>query len=61
VVAKQINQDGQVIEYLRLKNSDGRTRPVFLTLQKVSDSWKLTVPVSALDLLAQEKFSSKAP
>ena len=27
VVAKQINQDGQVIEYLRLKNSDGRTRP----------------------------------
>jgi hypothetical protein len=32
VVAKQINQDGQVIEYLRLKDSDGRTRPVFLTL-----------------------------
>jgi hypothetical protein len=61
VVAKQINQDGQVIEYLRLKDSVGRTRPVFLALQKVSDSWKLTVPVSVLDQVAQGKSGSNAP
>jgi hypothetical protein len=61
VVAKQINQDGQVIEYLRLKDSDGRTRQVFLTLQKLSDSWRLTVPASALDPIAQANGSSSAP
>lgn len=60
MVAKQINHDGQVIEYLRLKNSEGRTRPIFLTLQKVSDSWRLTVPVSALDQVAQGKSDSSA-
>jgi len=61
VVAKQINQDGQVIEYLRLKDSDGRTRPVFLTLQKLSDSWRLTVPVSALDQMAKGQAGSSVP
>ena len=60
VVAEQTNQDGQVIEYLRLKDSDGRTRPVFLTLQKLSDSWKLTVPVSALDQVTKGESGSKA-
>jgi len=61
VVAKQINQDGQVIEYLRLKDSEGRTRPVFLTLQKVSAIWKLTVPASALDQVAQGQAGSSVP
>lgn len=61
VVAKQINQNGQVIEYLRLKDSDGRTRQVFLPLQKVSEGWRLTVPASALDTIAQENGSSGAP
>ena len=61
VVAKQINQDGQVIEYLRLKDSDGRTRQVFLTLQRLSDSWRLTVPASALDPIAQGNGGSSAP
>ena len=61
VVAKQINQDGQVIEYLRLKDSDGRTRQVFLTLQKLSDSWRLTVPAFALDPIAQANGDSSAP
>lgn len=53
VVAKQMNQDGQVIEYLRLKDSDGRTRQVYLTLQELSGNWRLTVPASALDQMAQ--------
>ena len=61
MVAKQINQDGQVIEYLRLKDSDGRTRQVFLTLQKLSDSWRLTVPAFALDPIAQANGDSSAP
>lgn len=61
VVAKQINKDGQVIEYLRLKDSDGRTRPVFLTLQKVSENWRLMVPASALDQMAQGQADSSVP
>ena len=61
VAAKQINQDGQVIEYLRLKDSDGRTRQIFLPLRNFSDSWRLTVPASALDTIAQGNGSSGAP
>lgn len=61
VVAKQTNQDGNVIEYVRLKDSEGRTRQVYLTLQKVSDMWKLTVPASALAQMAQGQPVSSAP
>jgi hypothetical protein len=61
VVAKQTNPDGQVIEYLRLKDSDGRTRQVYLTLLNVSESWRLTVPASALVQMAQIQSASSVP
>ena len=61
VVAKQINQDGQVIEYLRLKGSDGRTRQVFIPLQKAPEGWRLMVPASAVDQMALDQTASGVP
>jgi hypothetical protein len=61
IVAKQINQDGRVIEYLRLRDSEGRTRQVYLALQKVSDSWRLTVPASALVQMVQGNPGANVP
>ncbi len=61
VVARQQNQDGQVIEYLRLKDSNGSTRQVFLSLQKTTDGWQLTVPPSAIDLMAKEQGGLSVP
>jgi hypothetical protein len=61
VVARQISGDGQVVEYLRLKDSGGRTRQVYLALQKASDAWTLTVPASALEQMIQAQPGSSAP
>lgn len=49
VVARQQNQDDEATEYLRLKDSGGRTRQVYLSLRKERDGWQLTVPRSAVD------------
>lgn len=48
IVAKQPNQDDTIIEYVRFKDSDGRTRQAFLSMENTSDGWKLTVPASAV-------------
>jgi hypothetical protein len=61
VVARQQNQDDQVIEYLRLKDSNGNTRQVFLSLQKTTDGWQLTVPPSAIDQIAKKQDGSSVP
>ncbi len=49
VVARQQSREEQVTEYLRLKDSSGQTRQVYLSLQKAPDGWKLVVPVNAFD------------
>jgi hypothetical protein len=61
VVARQQNQDDQVIEYLRLKDSNGNTRQVFLPLQKTTDGWQMNVPPSAIDQMVKEPTGSSVP
>jgi len=61
LVARQQNQDDQAIEYLRLKDSRGATRLVFLSLQKGADGWKLTVPVSAVETVAGSRGEPGVP
>lgn len=61
VVARQQNQNGQVIEYLRLKDSNGNTRQVYISLQKTTDGWQLDVPPSAIDQISMERSVSSMP
>jgi len=61
VVARQQNQDNQVIEYLRLKDSSGRTRQVYLSLQKAPDGWQLMVPRNAVDQIEKDPGTPSDP
>lgn len=61
VVARQQSQDDQVTEYLRLKDSSGRTRQVYLSMQKAPDGWQLMVPRSAVDQIERVPVESSAP
>jgi len=61
LVARQQNQDDQAIEYLRLKDSSGITRQVFLSLQKSTDGWKLIVPPSAIEPVAKDQGDPRIP
>jgi hypothetical protein len=50
VARQQIDAD-HVTEYLRLKNADGITRQVYLSLDQSPDGWRLVVPSSVVEQL----------
>jgi len=61
LVARQQNQGDQVTEYLRLKDSSGRTEQVYLQLQKAPDGWQLVVPRSAVEEIEKAPVATSVP
>jgi hypothetical protein len=61
LVARQQNWEGQATEFLRLKDSSGRTRLVYLQLRQAPDGWKLTVPKSAVEQIEFQPSNTVAP
>ncbi len=53
LVARQQNGTNDVTEYLRLKDSQGRSRQVFLSLRNGPDGWRLSVPANTLEAIAR--------
>jgi hypothetical protein len=49
LVARQEDSPDKVTEYLRLKNSDGVTRQVCISLHQGPDGWRLSIPGSVTD------------
>ena len=52
-VARQRISDDEVTAYVRLKDPAGVTRQVHLTLRRSPDGWKLHVPATAVNEIAQ--------
>ncbi len=61
IVAHQQSQDDRVTEYLRLKDSGGRTRQVYLSLQKASSGWQIIVPRGAVEEIERVPASTTVP
>ena len=61
LVARQQNREGQVTEYLRLKDPSGRTQQVYLQLQQAPDGWQLMVPKSAIEQVERAPSDAVAP
>jgi hypothetical protein len=52
IVARQQSGDNEMTEYLRLRDVDGQTRLVYLSLIQGVNGWKLIVPSSAVEQIA---------
>lgn len=61
IVARQQNEADDVTEYVRLRDSQGRTRQVFLSLRKGQDGWRLSVPANTLAPIAKVAADSPPP
>jgi hypothetical protein len=61
VVARQQNDADHVTEYLRLKNADGITRQVYLSLYQSPDGWRLVVPSSVVEQLGRGPADGTSP
>jgi hypothetical protein len=53
LAARQLNGANEVTEYLRLKDSQGSSRQVFLSLRNGPDGWRLSVPPNTLESIAK--------
>lgn len=53
LAARQQNGANDVTEYLRLKDAQGQSRQVFLSLRNGPDGWRLSVPANTLEPLAK--------
>jgi hypothetical protein len=60
VARQQIDAD-HVTEYLRLKNADGNTRQVYLSLYQSPDGWRLVVPSSVIEQLGSAPADGNSP
>jgi hypothetical protein len=49
LVARQEDGSGHVTEYLRLKNAEGATRQVCISLHQGPDGWRLSIPANVTD------------
>jgi hypothetical protein len=49
LVARQEDGSGKVTEYVRLRNAEGATRQVSISLHQGPDGWRLAIPASITD------------
>jgi hypothetical protein len=61
LAARQQNGTNDVTEYLRLKDAQGRSRQVFLSLRNGPDGWRLSVPANALEPIARVEGNPANP
>jgi hypothetical protein len=61
LVARQQNDADHVTEYLRLKNADGITRQVYLSLHRGPDGWRLVVPGNVVEQIANPPAGGTSP
>jgi hypothetical protein len=52
LVARQENESGNVTEYIRLKDSEGATRHVPISLHRGPEGWRLSIPANITDQIA---------
>lgn len=51
LVARQDDGTGNVTEYVRLKNADGATRQVSISLHQGPEGWRVSMPANVTDLI----------
>jgi hypothetical protein len=51
LVARQDDGSGKVTEYVRLKNADGATRQVSISLHLGPEGWRVSMPANVIDLI----------
>jgi len=61
LAARQQNGSNDVTEYLRLKDAQGRSRQVFLSLRNGPDGWRLSVPANVLEPIARVEVNPPNP
>jgi hypothetical protein len=60
VTRQQVNPN-EMTEYVRVKDSEGRSRQVFLALHKLPGGWRLAVPANTLDQITPDPGTASAP
>jgi hypothetical protein len=54
VVTRQQHDDDNATVYVRVKDAEGKTRPIYLTLRRDDGGWRLLVPAQAVENIARE-------